>query len=332
MTPVLAAARYWARAVEEAGEAFGRRIRIDAAQVLDRGSELALGSPGSRSANRSARMVRAADGWLAVNLPRAEDLEMLPALLERAIDGDPWRALILAVREHACAEIRDRARLLGLPISTVGEVAAPRVPVPVQRFGVPRSRSGPVRVVDLTSLWAGPLCAALLAEAGAEVTRYESLYRPDPTREAAPRFYHRLNGTKTRMTVDFGSAAGRAILAEAIAGADIVITSARARAFDALGLSPEAMFARNPGLVWVAITGHGWASDRVAFGDDAAAAGGLVRWTQGGAPRFLGDAIADPLTGMAGAAAAMRAMADGGGVLIDAALARVAAASHKPVE
>jgi len=113
-----------------------------------------------------------------------------------------------------------------------------------------------------------------------------------------------------------------------IAEADILVTSARARAFPALGLSADALFARNPGLVWVAITGHGWASDRVGFGDDTAAAGGLVRWTAEGAPRFVGDAVADPLTGMAAAAVAMAALAGGGGVLVDAALSRVAAASR----
>jgi crotonobetainyl-CoA:carnitine CoA-transferase CaiB-like acyl-CoA transferase len=63
----------------------------------------------------------------------------------------------------------------------------------------------------------------------------------------------------------------------------------------------------------------------VAFGDDAAAAGGLVRWTAAGEPEFLGDALADPLTGLAAAAGALQALAEGGGVIVDAALARTAA-------
>jgi crotonobetainyl-CoA:carnitine CoA-transferase CaiB-like acyl-CoA transferase len=78
----------------------------------------------------------------------------------------------------------------------------------------------------------------------------------------------------------------------------------------------------------VAITGHGWCgdvADRVAFGDDAAAAGGLVRWTAKGEPRFVGDAIADPLTGLAATLGALAALGQGGGFLVDAALARVAA-------
>ena len=331
MTAVLAAARHWVAALEEASAVLGRQIRVDAAEMLDRGTELVLRPPGLWSANRSARMLQAANGWLAVNLPRRDDLELLPAWLEREVEGDPWRTLTVAARSKECTELRDRARLLGLPVSIVGEVAPLQIPVRMQRLGEKRYRVESLRVVDLTSMWAGPLCAALLGECGAAVTRYEARHRPDPTRDAAPDFYQRLNGAKQRVLIDFVSEEGRATLARAIADADVVVTSARERALAALGLRPEPFFASNPGLVWVAITGHGWASDRVAFGDDAAAAGGLVRWTAGGAPRFIGDAVADPLAGMAAAAAAMGALAAGGGVLVDVSLAGVAAASRKPV-
>ena len=87
-------------------------------------------------------------------------------------------------------------------------------------------------------------------------------------------------------------------------------------------------FQANPALTWVAITGYGWtgaAASRVAFGDDAAAAGGLVRWTKSGAPRFLGDALADPVTGLAAAIGALKGLASGGGVLVDVSLAGSAA-------
>ena len=89
-----------------------------------------------------------------------------------------------------------------------------------------------------------------------------------------------------------------------VQAADVLITSARPRAFAGLGLDPRAVSRPIPGLTWVAITGYGWtgeAAARVSFGDDAAAAGGLVRWTAGGQPRFMGDALADPVTGLAAA-------------------------------
>jgi crotonobetainyl-CoA:carnitine CoA-transferase CaiB-like acyl-CoA transferase len=63
----------------------------------------------------------------------------------------------------------------------------------------------------------------------------------------------------------------------------------------------------------------------VAFGDDAAVAGGLVGWDDAGAPVFCADAIADPISGLAGAVAVLRALDAGGGQLIDLAMSRVAA-------
>jgi crotonobetainyl-CoA:carnitine CoA-transferase CaiB-like acyl-CoA transferase len=163
---------------------------------------------------------------------------------------------------------------------------------------------------------------------GARVLRIESLRRPDPTRTSTPEFFQRLNGAKQQISLDFQTPEGRADLQAAIKEADVLITSARPRAFTGLGINPDEIFAAKPDFIWVAITGYGWsgaAADRVAFGDDAAAAGGLVRWTPGGAPRFLGDALADPVTGLAAAIGALRGLEAGGGVLVDVALARMAA-------
>jgi hypothetical protein len=322
------AAAWWADEIAAASTAIGRTARIDTHVVFDRSGDLALGRPGLRSPNHSCRLVRAADGWMAVNLPRADDREMVPAWLGEAVRGDPWRAIAAIAKERACTGLLDQARLLGLPVSIVGEVTVGDIAMPCQPIGTPAAHGRPPRVVDLTSMWAGPLCTALLAEAGMEVTRIESIHRPDPTRTATPAFYARLNDRKKHVALDFADPDGRARLADAVSAADIVVTSARPRAFEGMGITPETVAARNPALIWVAITGHGWtgeARDRVAFGDDAAAAGGLVRWTKSGAPRFAGDALADPLAGLAAAAAAMRALADGGAVLIDVALSRIAA-------
>ena len=185
-----------------------------------------------------------------------------------------------------------------------------------------------VKVLEATTTWAGPMCGAILAAMGAQVVKVESSRRPDPTRATMPAFFQRLNGGKAEQRLDFAASDDRARLFELIAAADVLITSARPRAFAGLGLAPEAVFAANPGLVWVAITGYGWtggAGERVAFGDDAAAAGGLVRWTNEGEPRFLGDALADPVTGLTAAIGALEAAEAGGGCLVDVAMARCAA-------
>jgi crotonobetainyl-CoA:carnitine CoA-transferase CaiB-like acyl-CoA transferase len=211
----------------------------------------------------------------------------------------------------------------------VGEVASLGIDAPLTPAGRPASAPRALRrVADLSSLWAGPLCGAALGGLGAAVTKIESARRPDPGRLATPEFHRRLNGAKAELALDFAAADGRRRLRDLILEADVVITSARPRAFEQLDLAPAAIFAERPDLVWVAISGYGWtgeAADRVAFGDDAAAAGGLVGWTARGTPRFLGDALADPLTGLAAAAGALRGLAAGGGVIVDAAMARTAA-------
>ena len=74
----------------------------------------------------------------------------------------------------------------------------------------------------------------------------------------------------------------------------------------------------------MSITGYGRAVDRVAFGDDAAVAGGLVAWDDDG-PVFLADAVADPLTGIAAAVAVDAALRTDGRWVVDAAMAGVAA-------
>jgi len=307
----------------------GRRVTVDGRQVLDRRGHLPLRPPGIWSPNRACRLVQAADGWIAVNLARPDDHDLLPAWLEADVGEDPWPAVIAAARRRAWRELIEVARLLGLPVAGVGEAAgapleAPRVRAAAGRQGA-RTR---LTVVDLSAMWAGPLCGAILAGAGASVVKVESTRRPDPVRHATPGLYARLNGAKAERALDFADPSAIAAVREQILAADVVITGARPRAFEQLGLTPASIFPGNPGLVWVAVSGHGWlgeGADRVAFGDDAAAAGGLVRWTPGGAPRFLGDALADPVTGLAAAAGALAALCDGGGLIVDAALARCAA-------
>jgi hypothetical protein len=306
--------------------AIGQSVDIDL-QVLDRSDAMTLRPPDRISANGSARMIRAADGWLAVNLPRESDIELVPAWLGDAIEGDMWAAIETGAALRRCADLLARARLLGLAVAGVGEVGNATLLPPVHRLGHTAKRSIGLTGLDLSGLWAGPLCGAILAQAGVTMTKIESPHRPDTTRAALPALDARLNGLKARQSVDFTSAAGRAHLRHLFETADIVITSARPRAFDDLGLAPTSVFAANTRLIWIAISGYGWmgdASDRIAFGDDAAAAAGLVHWS-GDEPHFAGDAIADPLTGLAAAAAALRAIDMGGGVLIDAALAGTAA-------
>lgn len=297
-------------------------VDVAALGITGREGQLPLGAPGRISPNGACHLVRAADGWIAVNLAREEDRELIPAWLEgetqiETAAARPWRRLVAD------------AELLGLPVAGVGEIADASLEPPRRQLGAPAAPAGRPTVLDLSALWAGPMCGAILAAAGAEVTRVESLSRPDPTRTHTPELFRRLNGAKAELALDLATTEGRARLRELVLCADVVITSGRARGLASLGLQPQALLAARPGLVWVAITGYGLFGEgamRVAFGDDAAAAGGLVRWTAEG-PEFLGDALADPITGLAAAAGALAALAEGGGALVDAAMARCAAAA-----
>jgi crotonobetainyl-CoA:carnitine CoA-transferase CaiB-like acyl-CoA transferase len=181
-------------------------------------------------------------------------------------------------------------------------------------------------VVDLSSLWAGPLAGSLLRHAGARVVKVESTTRPDGARSGPKSLFQSLNHGKESVTFDFTSPSGRRELRDLVSRADAVITSARPRALEQLGLDPVAMVRAGGPAVWLAITGYGddaAAAGRVAFGDDAAAAGGLVVWDDDG-PCFCADAIADPATGLAGAAAVLAILATGRRAVAVASMAAVA--------
>jgi hypothetical protein len=306
------------------------------------------------SAGGAGRLLAAADGWVAVNLPRPADVDLLPAWLglepTDPDDGPPWPAVRAAVRVRQAGALVADGQQLGLAVATVpapAEVGAtdeqltsrgtddPDHPWLVRGIGEPvaagrRRRfvaEPPPLVVDLSSLWAGPSCARLLGQRGAHVVKVESTERPDGARRGPTAFFDAVNAGKERRELPLHTDAGRRELVELLGRADVVIEASRPRALAQMGIEPSAVAASRTGLVWVSITGYGrtgpW-SDRVAFGDDAAAAGGLVDWDREGRPAFVADALADPLAGVVAAARAATAWRDGGGVLVDVALREVA--------
>jgi len=144
-----------------------------------------------------------------------------------------------------------------------------------------------VKVADLSSMWAGPLCGDLLARLGAEVIKVESSSRPDGLRQGQPDFFDSLNRSKKHVLVDFGTLSGRRQLKELLLEADVVISSCRPRALEQLEIDPAEVVSATGGI-WAGITGHGLFGprhNRVAFGDDAAAAGGLVGAAEQLAPK-----------------------------------------------
>jgi crotonobetainyl-CoA:carnitine CoA-transferase CaiB-like acyl-CoA transferase len=176
-------------------------------------------------------------------------------------------------------------------------------------------------------MWAGPLCASILGRAGWRVLKVEDSRRPDGARFGPAQFYAGLHAGSQTVQLDFGSESGRAELSRLAGLAGIVVESSRPRALRRLGLIAEDWLRAAPGRVWVSVTGYGREDpqQRVAFGDDAAVAGGLVARATDGTPVFCGDAIADPLTGLLAGLAALAADAADGGYLVDVTMAGVCA-------
>ncbi len=141
-----------------------------------------------------------------------------------------------------------------------------------------------------------------------------------------------MNGRKRSVALDLQTTQGVRILHELIRRADIVIEASRPRALAQFGLDAQTAVARGGPQVWVSITGYGRSGEdaqRVAFGDDAAAAGGLVTVTDDG-PLFCADAIADPLTGLTAADACLEKIRSGGRWLLDVSMASVSAGLAGP--
>lgn len=295
-------------------------VEVDAATVLaGRAALLGLTRRGRISAGGATRLLRAADGWCAIALPRADDVAALPALLEAdTAPVDPWQTLCDWTATHSTHDIVTRAQLLDIAAAALGEVgaAAPSV----RRIGDGTQPRGPegLLVADLSSLWAGPLCGQLLARAGAVVVKVESLKRPDGTRNGAAAFFDWMNFGKICYTADFESETDA--LQELLSAADVVVEGSRPAALRRRGLSADDVPARQ-GRVWLRISGYAGQPDRPAFGDDAAVAGGLV----GAGPVFCGDAIADPLAGLEATRAVLQSLQRGGGELIEVSMAQVAA-------
>ena len=192
--------------------------------------------------------------------------------------------------------------------------------------GVLERKAFSTLVVDLSALWAGPLCTHLLSLAGARVIKVESEIRPDGARGGNPDFFDLLNGGKQSVAFDLSSNNGRGQLLSLLSQADIVVEGSRPRALAQMGIDARALVEKVPGLCWLTITGYGRAepmANWVAFGDDAAVAAGVAEATAV-PPLFCGDALADPLAGIHAAIAAMAFWQGGGGVLIDIALRDVA--------
>jgi len=287
---------------------------------------------GATAPGGSCRLLRTADGWLALNLARADDWSLLPAWLEADVPM-AWDNVATTLLNASANHWVERGRLLGLAVCAMETPASP-VPwfAPLHRAsdaGIEARVKTPL-VVDLSALWAGPLCGHVLRQLGARVLKVESVRRPDGARQGPRDFYDLLNADKASVALDFHSPQGREQLRQLLSRADIVIEASRPRALRQLGIDARALVDENPALTWISITGYGREEPQagwIAFGDDAGVAAGLSQalHTLTGQALFCGDAIADPLTGLHAALLAWSSFLAGGGNLLALALRDVVA-------
>ena len=314
-------------------------VEIDVAKLLNQRTLLTGWQPREQqSVGQSCCLMQTEDQqWVAINLARAEDHQLLSIFLRDVFlsnDLLSWADVRRATCNVDSLALIEYASEVGLPISRLGEVAndyrPDELPINLSYENKSSSALKPNRMIaalDLSSLWAGPLCSRLLMDAGCQVTKVESTHRLDGSRYGHPEFFKQLNDGKDEVVLDFTSASGRMQLRELIYEADVVIEGSRPRALQHLGIDAQHVLRDGKPGVWLSLTGYGRGAGqghRVGFGDDCAVAGGLVNFCPSG-PQFVADAVADPLTGLISAVAVLDALESPKPVLIEAVLAKSAA-------
>ena len=119
-----------------------------------------------------------------------------------------------------------------------------------------------VRVLDCSRVLAGPFCAMILADLGAEVIKVESPWGDDtrqfgPYYEGESTYYRLFNRSKKSITLDFKSEDGKRTLKELAKRSDVVVENFRPGVLSKLGISAEQLMAVNPGLIVTSISGFG---------------------------------------------------------------------------
>ena len=192
--------------------------------------------------------------------------------------------------------------------------------------------SGPltdVRVLELSTVLAGPNCARYLADYGAQVIKVEhpdgdSLRRMawrDP-RDGEGLWFKIVNRNKSLIALDLKDPADHAVVWSLLADAHVLVDNMRPGGLERLGLGPDVLHAHNPGLVITRISGFGQDgpyANRAGFATVAEAMSGFaaLNGEADGAPLPPPIALTDEVTGLAAAFATMVALHSGVGQVVD---------------
>jgi crotonobetainyl-CoA:carnitine CoA-transferase CaiB-like acyl-CoA transferase len=166
-----------------------------------------------------------------------------------------------------------------------------------------------VKVLDLTSVMAGPYCAMVLGDMGADVIKIESFPGGDTSRSFDPKVngesycFAVLNRNKRSLALDLKAPKGKEVVLKLAAQADIVLENFRPGVVDRLGLGPRQLCELNPALVYASMSGFGQTGPYAHKGGyDIIAQGmsGIMTMTgsPGGRPAKVGIAMNDIASGV----------------------------------
>ncbi len=325
---------------EQLSTMLGRFMRADETNALIRNWTTAHTAEEIVDACVEARVPAAIVGNGA-ELPRFDHLVERKVYVSQP--GEQWPRPRAPFRFHGVA---DRAM-----------TPAPRAPDGGATPWEPRERHGEtnqarlpfegIRILDFTAFWAGPFATSWFAALGAEVTKVESVQRPDGIRFSAsvrpsqdPTYYEQcgvfaaMNLNKRGITLDLGHPDGADIARKLVARCDVVVENFTPRVLDAFGFDYDALRAIRPDVVMLRMPAFGLSGpwrERPGFAQTMEQLTGMA-WVTGyeGGPPIIPGGVVDPLVGTHAALALVAALAHrdrtGEGQLVEVPLVEVATA------
>jgi crotonobetainyl-CoA:carnitine CoA-transferase CaiB-like acyl-CoA transferase len=190
-----------------------------------------------------------------------------------------------------------------------------------------------LKVIDISTVLAGPNCARYLADFGADVIKVERADGGDSLRNMAwrdPRdgtglWWKLVNRNKRTVVLDLKDDDDRAVFLHLVDDADVLVENFRPGTLERLRLGPDVLHERNPGLVVTRVTGFGQTgpyAGRPGFATIAEVMSGLsaISGEPGGQPMLPPIALTDEVTGLVAAFATMVALHSGVGQVVDVSL------------
>jgi crotonobetainyl-CoA:carnitine CoA-transferase CaiB-like acyl-CoA transferase len=189
-----------------------------------------------------------------------------------------------------------------------------------------------LRVLDVSTILAGPLCCQILGDYGADVIKVEHPKHGDgmrghgPSKDGFPLWWKEISRNKRTVAIDLKARGGAEVLRRLVRDADVLVENFRPGVLERWGLGPEVLHELNPGLVMVRITGFGQVgpyANRAGFGTLAEAMSGFAAATgqPDGPPTLPAFGLADSICGIAASSATLMALrhrdATGEGQVVD---------------